>query len=89
VTEGIHAIAAHSIEWDEHQCGRADRVPRNYAASVAGQLPSAKFELVINLKMAKAIGLEICASVKTSLCNFDHHTNRCWRLSKDEIDDLY
>ena len=37
---------------------------------------ASKFELVINLKIAKAFGLEICASVKISLCNFDHESDR-------------
>jgi hypothetical protein len=34
---------------------------------------AAKFELVISPKIAKAFGLEICASVKMSVCNFDHN----------------
>ena len=40
-------------------------------------MPPAKFELVI--KIAKAFGLEICAFVKMSVCNFDHDTKnrRC------------
>jgi hypothetical protein len=37
-------------------------------------VPPARFELVINLKIAGAFGLEMCASVKMILCNFDHNT---------------
>jgi hypothetical protein len=37
VTEGIHAVAAHSIEWMNVNAGGLIEF-HNYAASVAGQL---------------------------------------------------
>ena len=72
--EGIHAVAAHSIEWDEHQCGRANRVPPT--------------KLAMNSRLPRRSALKFVRSVKLSLVNFDHVKDNRRTLVFEEIDGL-